>query len=122
MGGSELARGYCIYPALSGSVITLELGPETGGPHGPYRQVRTLIIFKDSQINLYQSERTTLYREHANKLITSGHAYRCFCSSERLASLAEQRSNLGLQRIMIARVLPFPVQNPRIEPHAVKLT
>jgi len=96
VGGSELARGYCIYPALSGSVITLELGPETGGPHGPYRQVRTLIIFKDSQINLYQSERTTLYREHANKLITSGHAYRCFCSSERLASLAEQRSNLGL--------------------------
>lgn len=31
-----------------------------------------------------QSLRTDLYTEHANKLIESGHAYRCFCTKDRL--------------------------------------
>ncbi|KAI4134379.1 MAG: hypothetical protein LQ347_001580 [Umbilicaria vellea] len=56
------------------------LGPEVGGPYGPYRQ----------------SERTNLYHEHASALLHSGHAYRCFCSSERLHALAKQRNALGL--------------------------
>lgn len=50
-------------------------GPDVGGPHGPYRQ----------------SERGDIYREHADRLLDSGHAFRCFCSSERLDALrAEQ--------------------------------
>src|SRR5438309_2157824 len=36
----------------------------TGGPSGPYRQ----------------SERLERYREVANQLIESGHAYRCYCT------------------------------------------
>lgn len=55
-------------------------GPEVGGPYGPYRQ----------------SERTSLYQEHAQKLLESGHAYRCFCSAERLKELADMRHQLGL--------------------------
>lgn len=55
-------------------------GPEVGGPYGPYKQ----------------SERTAHYREHVDRLISSGHAYRCFCSPERLHSLAEHRHKLGL--------------------------
>lgn len=56
-------------------------GPDTiGGRHGPYKQ----------------SERTGLYQEHANKLLESGHAYRCFCTAERLDVLARQRQQLGL--------------------------
>ncbi|OOQ84921.1 glutamyl-tRNA synthetase [Penicillium brasilianum] len=55
-------------------------GPVVGGPYGPYRQ----------------SERTALYRTHANELISNGHAYRCFCSSERLDSFARHRSQAGL--------------------------
>ncbi len=47
-------------------------GPEIGGDHGPYRQ----------------SERLDLYRRHADELIASGHAYRCFCSE---AALEKQR-------------------------------
>jgi glutamyl-tRNA synthetase len=43
-----------------------------------------------------QSERTAIYREHAEILLRSGNAYRCFCSSERLHTLAEHRSKLGL--------------------------
>ncbi|KAJ9200850.1 hypothetical protein DTO027B5_6663 [Paecilomyces variotii] len=55
-------------------------GPTVGGPHGPYRQ----------------SERTSLYRTHAHELISNGHAYRCFCSPERLDTLARHRSQAGL--------------------------
>ncbi len=43
-------------------------GPDVGGPHGPYRQ----------------SERTEIYREHVNGLLEAEHAYRCFCTKERL--------------------------------------
>ena len=51
-------------------------GPDVGGPYGPYRQ----------------SERLSIYAEYAAKLVASGHAYPCFCTSERLAALrAEQQ-------------------------------
>lgn len=43
-----------------------------------------------------QSQRTALYREHAEQLLKSGSAYRCFCTPERLHALAKQRSELGL--------------------------
>ena len=43
-------------------------GPDVGGPHAPYRQ----------------SDRLDLYREHAERLLNEGKAYRCFCSQEEL--------------------------------------
>ena len=43
-------------------------GPTRPGPHGPYRQ----------------SERTSIYRDHAATLLASGAAYRCFCTPEML--------------------------------------
>ena len=40
-----------------------------------------------------QSERKEIYEEYANKLVESGAAYRCYCSSDRLAKLRDlQRS------------------------------
>jgi glutamyl-tRNA synthetase len=50
-------------------------GPEVGGEFGPY----------------YQSERLDLYREHATWLMDRGHAYRCYCSPERLARVREEQ-------------------------------
>jgi glutamyl-tRNA synthetase len=50
-------------------------GPDVGGPHGPYRQ----------------SERYERYREVARTLLASGHAYHCFCSTERLDELRKQQ-------------------------------
>jgi len=50
-------------------------GPEVGGDYGPY----------------YQSERLDLYRRYADRLVDQGHAYRCYCSEERLAALREQQ-------------------------------
>ncbi|GAB1457558.1 MAG: glutamate--tRNA ligase [Spirochaetia bacterium] len=44
-------------------------GPDVGGSAGPY----------------IQSERLELYREHAERLIDLGKAYRCFCSDDRSA-------------------------------------
>jgi glutamyl-tRNA synthetase len=60
--------------------IEWDEGPGIGGALGPYRQ----------------SERTTTHQEHANILLEKGHAYRCFCSPERLTNLARQRNQLGL--------------------------
>ncbi|HXF52190.1 MAG TPA: glutamate--tRNA ligase [Dehalococcoidia bacterium] len=50
-------------------------GPDVGGPYAPY----------------VQSERLPLYQEAAERLLRSGHAYRCYCSPERLEMVrAEQ--------------------------------
>ncbi len=49
-------------------------GPDAGGPHGPYRQ----------------SERMATYREIADRLIASNHAYPCFCTDAELDLKREQ--------------------------------
>jgi glutamyl-tRNA synthetase len=46
-------------------------GPEAGGDYGPY----------------FQSQRLGLYQEYAQKLVDEGHAYKCYCSPERLAEM-----------------------------------
>src|SRR5258708_8807807 len=52
-------------------------GPDVGGPYGPY----------------LQSERLDTYKEYAERLIASGHAYYCYCTEERLAAMrAEQEA------------------------------
>ncbi|HEY4119313.1 MAG TPA: glutamate--tRNA ligase [Byssovorax sp.] len=48
--------------------LTWDEGPETGGAHGPYRQM----------------ERLPLYKEFGDKLVARGAAYRCFCTKEEL--------------------------------------
>ncbi|KAL1831490.1 hypothetical protein ACET3Z_001141 [Daucus carota] len=48
-------------------------GPDIGGNYGPYRQ----------------SERNALYKQYAEKLLNSGHVYRCFCSNEELEKMKE---------------------------------
>ncbi|KAK6129453.1 hypothetical protein DH2020_036802 [Rehmannia glutinosa] len=48
-------------------------GPGVGGNYGPYRQ----------------SERNALYKQYADKLLRTGHVYRCFCSNEELEKMKE---------------------------------
>jgi glutamyl-tRNA synthetase len=50
-------------------------GPDVGGAAGPYRQ----------------SERASVYRDHADRLVTQGAAYPCFCSPERLAQMRQEQ-------------------------------
>lgn len=44
----------------------------------------------------FQSERTELYRKHTKQLIGSGHAYRCFCTAERLQEMREEQQKKKL--------------------------
>jgi len=50
-------------------------GPDKEGSHGPY----------------IQSQRLELYKEYAQKLIDSGHAYYCFCTPERLEEMRKEQ-------------------------------
>lgn len=43
-----------------------------------------------------QSQRTSIYQDCANKLVESRHAYRCFCSVERLKDLARRHNELKM--------------------------
>jgi glutamyl-tRNA synthetase len=53
--------------------LSWDEGPEVGGPHGPYRQM----------------ERLPLYREFADKLVAAGAAYRCYCTKGELDAQRE---------------------------------
>ncbi len=59
--------------------LTWEEGPDRGGAYGPY----------------VQSERTELYREHAERLVATGQAYRCFCTPERLERVRQEKQARG---------------------------
>ena len=60
-----------IYDTLRKCGLDWDEGPDVGGPVGPY----------------IQTERRDLYARYAGLLVEKGHAYRCFCDKERLASL-----------------------------------
>ncbi len=64
-----------IFEALRWLGLSWDEGPDVGGPYGPYRQ----------------SERTEIYREHADLLLASGSAYRCFCTPEELEAVRRQQ-------------------------------
>jgi len=64
-----------ILDALHWLGLEWDEGPDNGGSKGPYRQ----------------SERSDIYRAHADQLLDSGHAFRCFCSSDRLDALRGQQ-------------------------------
>lgn len=49
------------------------------GPHGPY----------------CQSQRLDLYRKYADALVSNGHAYRCFCTSQRLSDMRKNQEARG---------------------------
>ncbi|MYD97700.1 MAG: glutamate--tRNA ligase [Gammaproteobacteria bacterium] len=68
-----------ILEALRWTGLDWDEGPDVGGPHGPYRQ----------------SERIDLYREHADTLLRTGAAFRCFCTQERLDALRRDQQARG---------------------------
>ena len=60
-----------IFQALRWLGLEWDEGPDVGGPYGPYRQ----------------SERLEIYQQYVEQLVDNGHAYPCFCTSERLDEL-----------------------------------
>uniref|UniRef100_A0A0V0HVD5 Putative glutamate--tRNA ligase-like n=1 Tax=Solanum chacoense TaxID=4108 RepID=A0A0V0HVD5_SOLCH len=72
---------------LSWLGLAWDEGPGIGGNYGPYRQ----------------SERNALYKEFAEKLLQSGHVYRCFCSNEELEKMKEMAKLKQLPPIYTGR-------------------
>ncbi len=70
-------RGYeeALLDGLRWLGLDWDEGPDVGGDFGPYRQ----------------SERGARHLELAERLLSEGLAYRCFCPSERLAALREDQ-------------------------------
>ncbi|KAG1857071.1 hypothetical protein F4604DRAFT_1931611 [Suillus subluteus] len=65
--------------ALAWAGLPYDFGPGMDGPHGPY----------------FQSERLDLYHSYTRRLLESGHAYRCFCSPDKLAATREKLARTG---------------------------
>jgi len=99
-----------LYAGLRWLGLEPDEGPERGGPHAPY----------------LQSQRRALYDAAAQTLLEAGHAYRCFCSAERLARVRERSQvaggKVGYDRR--CRDLPGPeaaARAARGERHVVRL-
>lgn len=63
-----------IYRTLATAGITYDEGPDKDGGYGPY----------------VQTERMSIYKEYAEKLVELGGAYYCFCTKDRLESLKDE--------------------------------
>ncbi|MCB9453237.1 MAG: glutamate--tRNA ligase [Anaerolineaceae bacterium] len=61
--------------ALRWTGLEWDEGPDIGGPYGPY----------------VQSERLPLYQEWGNWLVEHDHAYRCYCTEERLEQVNQEK-------------------------------
>jgi glutamyl-tRNA synthetase len=55
-----------IFDGMRWAGLNWDEGPDLGGAFGPYRQ----------------TERLAMYKEYAEKLLASGHAYRCYATQE----------------------------------------
>ncbi len=73
--------------------LSWDEGPDIGGPHGPYRQ----------------SERTAIYQNYAQQLLDAGHAFRCFCTPERLEEMREAQRLAKLPPRYDGRCLAVPL-------------
>lgn len=65
---------------LAWSGLDYDEGPSRGGDRGPY----------------VQSERLEIYRKHVEMLLEAGHAYRCFCTPERLDEMRKQQEKMRI--------------------------
>jgi glutamyl-tRNA synthetase len=84
---STEASVQAIFDAMRWLELDWDEGPEvggaSGGPHGPY----------------FQTQRTAIYREFAERLIQKGRAYRCYCTKEDLArARAEHKARTGSEQ------------------------
>ncbi len=76
---STKASEQAILDSLNWLGLSWSEGPDVGGPHGPYRQ----------------SDRKDIYQKYTQQLVDEGHAFPCFCTSERLDDLREKQREAG---------------------------
>jgi glutamyl-tRNA synthetase len=89
--------------------LTWDEGPDVGGPYGPYRQ----------------SERSAIYTQYVDQLLAAGHAFRCFCTSERLDEMREAQKLAKLPPRYDGRCLTLPPAEAEAraqsEPYVVRM-
>ena len=89
--------------------LSWDEGPDVGGPYGPYRQ----------------SERSDIYTKYAGELLANGHAFRCFCTAERLEEMRESqraaRSAAALRRPLLGDSGRRSLNGARVESYVVRL-
>ncbi|MBD5144604.1 MAG: glutamate--tRNA ligase [Ruminococcus sp.] len=69
-----------IYDTLRKCGLNWDEGPDIGGPVGPY----------------VQSERMGIFKQYAEQIVKSGHAYYCFCTKERMEQVHEEQKAKGI--------------------------
>ena len=98
-----------IFDAMNWLGLTNDEGPNVGGPHAPYTQ----------------SERLSIYQDHAHQLVKNGQAYYCFCTKERLDQVrADQLAKKELPRYykFCRNLNPEEAeQRAATEPHVIRL-
>ncbi len=78
---TELAV-QAIFDSMRWLGLDWDEGPGVGGPNGPY----------------FQTERLAVYATYVERLIASGHAYRCYCSAEDLQKArADHKARTGAE-------------------------
>lgn len=97
-----------IYDSLDWLGLAPDEGPHKGGSYGPYRQ----------------SERLETYRPFVDKLLADGHAYYCWCSSERLREMREEQArtkqaNTGYDRMCLDKTKDERALLPGFAEHPV---
>ncbi|MGO4956348.1 glutamate--tRNA ligase [Luteococcus sp. Sow4_B9] len=90
-----------IHSTLDWLGLAPDEGPRQGGEFGPYKQ----------------SERLDTYRPFVDQLIADGHAYYCWCSSDRLKEMreqqqAEKRDVIGYDRLCLGKTKQERAQLP----------
>jgi glutamyl-tRNA synthetase len=73
-GRSTKEAEAAIFDGLRWLGLDWDEGPEVGGPHGPY----------------FQMERLGLYKAHAERLVSEGKAFACYCTREELEAGRKQ--------------------------------
>jgi glutamyl-tRNA synthetase len=99
-----------ILAALRWCGLAWDEGPDVGGPFGPYRQ----------------SERSSIYASYAEKLLASGDAFKCFCTTERLEEMRVAQRAAGKAPRYDGRCLTYSAQEiarreAAGEPYVVRL-
>ncbi len=96
---TDRARSKRVYEEeIEAGLAMLDLfwdeGPGVGGRYEPY----------------FQSQRTELYEDAAERLLGSGHAYRCFCTPRRIGDLKLRQRKNGLPPRYDRKCLGIPAR------------
>ncbi len=93
---------------------------------GPYLDADGKVAERGDRGPYVQSARLAIYREHVEKLIEGGHAYRCFCTSERLEQMKQGQAAAKLpvmydKRCRMLSAAEADAEAAKGTPHVVRM-